>query len=274
VKASQTTATPRCIAYYRVSTQKQGRSGLGLDAQEVAVKAYVAQTGSKLLAPPYVEIESGRKNDRPKLAEAIGHAKRARATLVIAKIDRLARSIAFVSRLQESGIDFVACDMPEANRTMVQLMAVMAEAEARAISDRTKAALAVAKARGTKLGVAGKYNLTREGTLKGAAAGAAAMRNAKVEAYAYALELIDDLRVADPSISLRAIAKKLNEMGETTRNGSEWTAVQVMRALQVHKEAAFEALLAAPPVGPAHDRATEFYGDSIDAINRASGAAS
>lgn len=169
---------PRAIAYYRVSTAKQGRSGLGLDAQKAAVDAYVTSSGSKVLAPPYIEIESGKKNDRPKMATAIAHAKRAHATLLIAKLDRLARNVAFVSNLMESGVDFVSCDNPHATRLTVHILAAVAEDEARAISQRTKDALA-AKARGTKLGSAGASNLTREGTLKGSAAGVEAIKRNK-----------------------------------------------------------------------------------------------
>ena len=142
----------RAIAYYRVSTKQQGVSGLGIEAQEAAVAAYVATTGMKLLAPPYVEVESGTKGDRPKLAAALAHAKRAKATLLIAKLDRLIRNVAFLANLMDSEIDFVACDNPHANRLTVHILAAVAEEEARAISDRTKKALAAAKARGTRRG--------------------------------------------------------------------------------------------------------------------------
>ncbi len=260
----------RCIAYYRVSTKRQGESGLGLEAQEAAVTAYVRETGLTLLAPPYVEIESGRKSDRPKLTEALAHSKRARATLLVAKMDRLSRNVAFLAELMESGVDFVACDNPNANRLTVHILAAVAEDEARKISDRTKAALAAAKARGTKLGT---NNLTREGTLRGAAAGALASRAAKVEAQSAIAPIITAIQAEQPGISLRAIAKALNDRGERTRYGNEWTAVQVMRALQERKNDALKTMMDAPAVGPKHERAYESYSASVDAINRASGAA-
>lgn len=218
------------IAYYRVSTAKQGRSGLGLEGQTSAVNSHVRSAGCELIAS-YTEVETGTKQrtaNRPQLVKAMAHAKRAKATLVIAKLDRLSRNVAFISGLMESGVDFIACDNPTATRLTVHILAAVAEEEARAISSRTKAALAAAKARGTKLGT---NNLTREGTLRGSAAGVASLRAAKSEAYAFVLPMIADLRSAQPGMSLRGIAKALNAMGEVTRNGSEWTAVQVSRAL-------------------------------------------
>lgn len=219
---------PRAIAYYRVSTAKQGRSGLGLEAQRAAVDAYLASSGSKVLAPPYIEIESGKKSDRPKLAAALAHAKRAHATLVIAKLDRLSRNAAFIANLMDSGVDFVACDNPHATRLTAHILAAVAEEEARAISERTKAALAAAKARGTKLGT---NNLTPAGTLKGSAAGVAAIKRNKAAAYAELAPMIADL--ARQRLSLRAIAARLNEQGETTRSGRPWAAVQVSRVLAI-----------------------------------------
>jgi DNA invertase Pin-like site-specific DNA recombinase len=227
---------PRAIAYYRVSTAKQGRSGLGLEAQEAAVKAYIAATGSKLLAPPYREIETGTsKRDRPVLARAIAHAKRAQATLIVAKIDRLTRNLAFLSHLMESGVDFVACDNPNANRLTVHILAAVAEDEARAISQRTKDALAAAKARGTtKTGkpwaeAKRNDNLAKVDRAKASAAGVDAIKRNKAAAYADLAPMIADL--AAQGLSLRAIAARLNEQGEVTRRGRRWAAVQVMRVL-------------------------------------------
>jgi DNA invertase Pin-like site-specific DNA recombinase len=153
----------RLVAYLRVSTAKQGDSGLGLEAQEAAIRAHVAATGCVRLAT-YTEVESGRKSDRTELGHAIAHAKRAKATLVIAKMDRLSRNLHFITGLQESCVPFVACDNPHANPLTIHILAAVAQEEARAISERTKAALAAAKARGQRLG---RNNLTREGTLKG-----------------------------------------------------------------------------------------------------------
>ncbi|HCT39643.1 MAG TPA: resolvase [Moraxellaceae bacterium] len=143
--------SPRYIAYYRVSTAQQGRSGLGLEAQKQAVSAFLSSNGGISLAE-YLEIESGRKRDRTELLKAIGHARAAKAILIIAKLDRLARNVSFTASLMESGLEFVACDMPHANRFTVHLMAALAEMEAEMISTRTKAALAEAKRRGVKLG--------------------------------------------------------------------------------------------------------------------------
>src|SRR5215831_9781263 len=137
------------IAYFRVSTDKQGRSGLGLEAQKAAVASYVA--AGQLLAS-YTEVESGRRNDRPALAAAVAACKQHKATLVVAKLDRLARSVYFIASLMEAKVDFVCCDMPTANRLTLHVLSAVAEHEREAISTRTKAALAAAKARGVKLG--------------------------------------------------------------------------------------------------------------------------
>lgn len=228
----------RVVAYYRVSTQKQGESGLGLAAQETAVNAYVAGIDAKVIAT-YTEIESGRKADRPKLAAALAHAKRARATLVIAKLDRLSRNVAFLANLMESGVDFIACDNPHATRLTIHILAAVAEEEARAISDRTKKALAAAKARGTtKTGrswtdAKTNANLTAEARARGSKVGTAAIVANKREAYAFIVPIIADMKAQNPELSLRAIATELNAMGELTRNGSAWTAVQVARVLKL-----------------------------------------
>ena len=137
------------VTYYRVSTQRQGQSGLGLEAQRSAVQAFLA--GKEIIAE-FTEIESGRKTDRPQLVAALALAKKQKATLVIAKLDRLARNVHFISGLLESNVQFVAADMPEADRTFLQMAAVFAEWEATKIRKRTKEALAAAKARGTVLG--------------------------------------------------------------------------------------------------------------------------
>lgn len=137
------------IAYLRVSTQRQGISGLGLEAQRGAVTS-VAR-GDVVLAE-YIEIESGKRDDRPQLRRALEHAKKCKATLLIAKIDRLARKMSFIASLMDGDVEFVACDMPQANRLMLHIMAAFAEHEAKMISDRTKVALAAAKARGIVLG--------------------------------------------------------------------------------------------------------------------------
>jgi DNA invertase Pin-like site-specific DNA recombinase len=262
--SSSPAAPQRVIAYYRVSTEKQGRSGLGLEGQEAAVARYVASTGATLLAPPYREVESGRHNDRPELAKAIAHARRAKATLLIAKLDRLARNVHFISGLMESGVDFVACDMPTANRLTVHILAAVAEEEARAISERTKAALAAAKARGTKLGM---NNLTPEGTQKGLAAAAAARSSNAAVAYSDIAPLIRDL--ADSGASLHAIAKELNTLGEVTRRGKPWSAMQVSRVLNAarRKTAAFDAVMTPAPTAEARAAALAEWASACNAVD-------
>jgi DNA invertase Pin-like site-specific DNA recombinase len=153
-------AQGRIVAYYRVSTDRQGRSGLGLEAQQEAVRTYL-NGGNWKLVGEFVEIESGKRADRPKLSEALRICRLQRATLVIAKLDRLSRNAHFLLGLQEAGVDFVAADSPHANRLTVHILAAVAEDEAKRIAERTKAALAAAKARGTKLGGSGQLRVDR-----------------------------------------------------------------------------------------------------------------
>ena len=169
----------RVVAYYRVSTEGQGRSGLGIEAQRHAVTTLCQTRGWEIIAS-YTEVESGKRNDRKELAAALHHAKVTGGTLLIAKLDRLSRSVAFLATLQESGAKFIAADMPEADETTIHLYAAIAQRERKAISERTKAALAAAKARGTRLGNpngaaalrrAGKGNGASVRAIKGAADG-------------------------------------------------------------------------------------------------------
>lgn len=140
------------VAYLRVSTARQGRSGLGLEAQQEAVQQFVRSRGGKIIAPEFVEVETGKRNDRPELMKALKRCRVTGAALVVAKLDRLSRNAAFLMTLRDSGVDFVAADLPEANTLTVGVMAVVAQHEREAISQRTKAALAAAKVRGTTLG--------------------------------------------------------------------------------------------------------------------------
>lgn len=214
----------RFVAYYRVSTDKQGRSGLGLEAQRAAVGQHVAAAGGTIVAE-FVEVESGRKKDRPQLAAALAACRAQRAVLVIAKLDRLARNVAFVSGLMESGVEFVAADMPTVNRLTIHILAAVAEEEARMISARTKAALAAAKARGVRLG----NPRLRAGTPDQARAAAAA-KSAKAAARAADLApVLAEIRAAGVR-TLDGVAKALTARGIPTPSGrGAWHAATVAR---------------------------------------------
>jgi DNA invertase Pin-like site-specific DNA recombinase len=216
------------ISYFRVSTRKQERSGLGLEGQKAAVASFAGSNGVRVLAE-YTEVETGKRADRPELAKAIAQAKRCRATLVVAKLDRLARNVAFTSALMESGVDFVACDNPHANRLTIHILAAVAEDEARRISERTKAALEAAKRRGVKLGAARPEcrNLTDKDRRKGTEAAAAVVKQQADDAYTDLREFFAALR---PAFSYQQIADILNMRGERTRRGKPWTDVAVLRA--------------------------------------------
>jgi len=216
------------VVYYRVSTDKQERSGLGIEAQRAAVREYARRTGARVLTR-YTETESGRRADRPQLAKALAHARRSRARLVVAKLDRLSRNLAFLDSLQRSKVDFAALDCEHANKMTLQIMMVMAEHEAEATSARTKAALAARRERGLPLGAENPNcrNLTRmaEGRAMGRDAQAAASR----DAYS---DLIDDMREwRDSGESYQAIADRLNDQGHTTRTGRPWRKGYVHRIL-------------------------------------------
>lgn len=208
----------RTINYYRVSTGKQARSGLGEAAQRAAVEAFCASRGCEPLAE-YTETESGKRDDRPELAKALHHAKMTGATLVIAKLDRLSRNLAFLAQLQDAGTKFVAADMPEATEITIHIMAAMAQAERKAISKRTKEALAAAKARGTKLG--NPMGAKAFGPYRGNGAAVEAIK-AKAKAFAAdVLPIIESIR-SEGLTSLRAIAAELNERGIVTARGGKW----------------------------------------------------
>lgn len=211
------------IAYYRVSTEKQGRSGLGLEAQQAAVEAFVTARAGELIAPPFVEVESGKRADnRPELAKALAACKKHHATLLVAKLDRLARNVSFIATLLESGVDVVAVDMPEANRFMLHVMAAVAEHERQAISDRTKAALAAAKARGVKLGNPTPSSDTTKARTANKAAAA--------ERHSTYGPLIAEL--AAQGLSLRKIAGELEARGiESPRGKVAWSASMVKNFL-------------------------------------------
>ena len=211
------------VAYFRVSTQKQGLSGLGLEAQQHAVANYLTDGDSELVAA-FTEIETGKGANalekRPQLRNALNLCRKNGATLIIAKLDRLARNVQFVSGLLETGCDFIAADMPHANKVMIQMHAVMSEWERDQISTRTKAALAAAKTRGVMLGTSGKNNLRRNIVDRKNAASAFAARLAGV---------INGFRAL--GLSQRAMVEQLNQLGITTSRGGQWSLNQLQRTL-------------------------------------------
>lgn len=218
-------AQGKFVAYYRVSTAKQGASGLGLEAQQEAVRVHL-NGGSWRLVAEVVEVESGKRSDRPKLAEALRLCRLHGATLIIAKLDRLARNVAFVSNLMESGVEFTAVDFPQANRLTVHILAAVAEHEAQMISTRTKAALAAAKARGTKLGGHRGYVPTDDAR----AAGRATQATRAAGRADDLAPILSDLQAAGVT-SYGALARALNERGIPTARGGEWSPMQVSRVL-------------------------------------------
>jgi DNA invertase Pin-like site-specific DNA recombinase len=217
----------RYIAYYRVSTERQGRSGLGLEAQQHAVAEFLRRTGGTV-RDEFTEVLSGSDNTRPKLAEALKRCKLTNSTLLIAKLDRLSRDAAFLLTLQNAGVRFVAADMPDANELTVGIMAVVAQAERKAISERTKAALAAAKARGAKLG----NPKLKPGTKRMARA---ASQAAQASARARAEDLRDSVADARSkgATTLQAIADHFNELGIATPRGGRWAPASVSRLLKL-----------------------------------------
>lgn len=214
-----TAPSHRLVAYERVSTARQGKSGLGLDAQRKAIDDFAASRNAEVTSR-FTEVESGKRADRPELLKALHLAKLTGATLVIAKLDRLSRNAAFLLTLRDSGVRFLACDMPEANDLTVGIMALVAQQEREAISRRTREALAAAKARGVKLG-----NPNGAAALRRAGKGGAALRatvRANADAHAADLaEVIGEIRTRGYH-TLRAIAAELNARGILTRRGGQW----------------------------------------------------
>jgi len=227
--------TTNLIGYVRVSTKQQGASGLGLEAQRAAVDAYSRQQGGKVITI-YTEVESGKKNDRSELHRALAHARRIKATLVVAKLDRLSRNAAFLLTLQEGKVLLVCCDNPHANELTIGLLAVIAQHEARMISQRTKDALKAVKARGVKLGShreghwEGKEELRLEGLRKGRLIAARVKAQAAASAYSDLVPQIIQMR--NEGQSLRVIANKLNVEGQQTRDGKPFTAMTIHRIIQ------------------------------------------
>lgn len=213
------------VAYYRVSTARQGKSGLGLDAQRHAVESYLASCSGVVLAE-YVEVESGRRKDRQELKRAIDHARVTKSKLVIAKLDRLSRSVSITAALMDApGVEFVCCDNPQANRFTIHILAALAEMEAEMISARTKAALAEAKRRGVKLGNP-MLNLCRGSPV---AANAAWQQQAQQRAASY-LGLVLEAQRGGVS-TLQGIADHLNQRGVLTPSGRRWYPATIARLL-------------------------------------------
>jgi DNA invertase Pin-like site-specific DNA recombinase len=218
-------ANGKFIAYYRVSTIKQGQSGSGLEAQQQSVLNHL-NGGNWELIQKFIEIETGKGADaldrRPQLRAAIDACKKQKATLIIAKLDRLARNVHFISGLIESGVDFVCADMPQANKVMLQMYSVMAEWERDQISSRTKAALQAAKVRGVVLGASGAANLKPniEARQKSACEFANKLKGVIVSMKARGL-------------SQRAMCAELNQLGVKTSKGGEWSLIQLQRVISL-----------------------------------------
>jgi DNA invertase Pin-like site-specific DNA recombinase len=223
----------RFIAYYRVSTDRQGKSGLGLDAQKKAVEDYL-NGGPWQLVGEFTEIESGKRSDRPELEKALEACRRQKAKLVIAKLDRLSRNLAFIATLMESSVEFVAVDNPHASKLTVHILAAVAQHEREMISERTKAALQAAKARGKRLG--------NPKLSKAAARGTAAGKAAADQFAANVLPVIREIQASGVT-SHNAIAAKLNERRVKTARGGRWSHVQVGMILARTHIAATEAKL-------------------------------
>lgn len=237
---STRTKTPRkFVSYLRVSSQQQGRSGLGVDAQREVVKQFLA--GSEGFPPlaEYVETESGRKADRPELAKALAACRVHKATLIIAKLDRLSRNQQFLMSLLDSGVDVLFCDLPQvpagaAGRFMLQQMASVAELEAGLISERTKAALKAKVARDGQWDRKASHHLVAGAGQQAAAAAVKAKAN---ERAADLLPMLEQWQ-AEGTTTLSGLADKMNQEGITTTRGAKWTAMAILRVLKRKNEQA------------------------------------
>jgi DNA invertase Pin-like site-specific DNA recombinase len=210
------------VAYYRVSTDRQGQSGLGLEAQRSAVLAYL-NVGSWTMIAEFTEVESGRYADRPQLAAALAACKKHKAKLVIAKLDRLSRNLAFIATLMDSGVEFVAVDNPHANKLTVHILAAVAQHEREMISQRTRDALQAAKARGKRLG---------NPNLKSARQRALEANSTAADRFATNVQpIIEQIQKSGVS-SLRGVARALTARGIKTARGGEWTARMVINVLE------------------------------------------
>ena len=202
------------VAYYRVSTDRQGRSGLGLEAQQAAVRGYL---GAEAPIAEFTEIETGKRNDRPELVRALALCRKRKAKLVIAKLDRLSRNLAFIATMMDSGVEFVAVDNPHATRLTLHILAAVAEHEREMIANRTKAALQAAKARGIRLGRNGADRL------------APTYRAEAMERARQLAPLLAELKQA--GMSARRMAAELTVRGVPTPNGAKWHGQTVRRMI-------------------------------------------
>ena len=211
------------VAYYRVSTQKQGKSGLGIEAQQAAVQKYL---GDGTLLAEFWEVESGKRSDRPELEKALEWCRLTRSVLIVAKLDRLTRDVAFLVKLRDSGVEFVAVDNASATQLTVTILIAVAEEERRLASERTKAALQAAKARGKKLGcplgVAAFGDRIRVGAVEAV--------KRKADDFAASISKVI-LPLKEQGLNLKQIADKLNERGVLTARGKTWQATTVKRVL-------------------------------------------
>ena len=221
------TQSRKLVVYLRVSTTRQGASGLGVEAQRAAVHAHAAAGGHAIVAE-YVEVESGKRADRPQLAAALAACRLHRAILVIAKLDRLSRNVGFIAGIMDSRVDFVACDSPMASRLTLHILAAMAEHEAATISSRTKAALAAAKARGVRLGNPNGAAALRAGCREAAAASAAARRETAMARVSAMRPILTQLW-ADGFLTPCAAARELNQRGVPAPGGGIWYPQQIRR---------------------------------------------
>lgn len=219
------------VAYYRVSTEGQFESGLGLEAQKAAVERYAVGNGEKVLRE-FCEVETGKSSTRMELAYALAYTRRTKSTLVIAKLDRLSRNVAFMSSLMESGLPFVACDIPQADRFTIHILVAVAEKEAFDVSARTKAALAARKARGLPMGsnLPGAYRFTPE-QLQAGRKKAGRMRHEQAQ-RGYDEFKAEILQMLDLGYNVKMIVKRLNDQGYRTGLDREWKAKTVYSALR------------------------------------------
>lgn len=221
----------RYVGYYRVSTTKQGQSGLGLEAQRQAVQEFLHHYGGELIAE-FVEVESGKRTDRPEFMKAADYAELANATLLVAKLDRLSRDLHFITNLQKKGIPFKLADMPEIDNLTIHILAAMAEHEARMVSTRTKAALQVAKARGVILGNPRLHLQRNHDVVPANAVRVTAQRQWREKVF----KIIDHLETAEGLSTCKAIAQTLNQRGLTSYRGGEFSIASVSRLRRQRRE--------------------------------------